>query len=81
MDVRLMKRKEVCDVLSTSNAGLHRGMTAGRYPRPYRIGMNSVRWKSDEIQAVLDNLEVAVPVEVAPGSCKGRKPRAEGRKG
>jgi predicted DNA-binding transcriptional regulator AlpA len=75
MDVRLLKRHEVCLILSTSSAGLARGMADGRYPRPYRTGVNSVRWKNCEVQMVIDNLTVAVPVEVAPGVRKGRKPK------
>ena len=69
----MMMRKEDCKALGTSSAGLHRGMAEGRYPRPYRTGQNSVRWKSNEIQEVIANLAVAEPVEVAPGARKGRK--------
>lgn len=79
MDVRMMQRKEVCTALGTSSAGLHRGMVEGKYPKPYRMGENSVRWKSNEIQEVIGRLQVAVPVEVAPGVRKGRKPSAIGR--
>jgi len=73
MDVRMMKRSEVCMALSTSSAGLHRGMADGRFPKPYRMGKNSVRWKSNEVQDVIDRLSIAVPVEVAPRARKGRK--------
>jgi predicted DNA-binding transcriptional regulator AlpA len=75
MDVRMMTRKEVCAALGTSSAGLHRGMLDGRFPKPYRTGENSVRWKSNEITDCINKLQVAVPVPVAPGSSKGRKPR------
>ncbi len=76
MDVKLLKRHEVCKILGTSSAGLHRGMADGRYPKPYRTGVNSVRWKNCEVQMVIDSLTVAVPVEVAPGVRKGRKPKS-----
>lgn len=69
----LMDRKEVCKTLGTSSTGLHRGMVEGRYPRPYRTGQKSVRWKSNEVQEVIDRLEIAVPDEVAPGAKRGRK--------
>ena len=75
MDVRLMNRKEVCVALGTSSAGLHRGMVAGKFPRPYRTGQNSVRWKSNEITECIDRLEVAKPTPVALGAKRGRKPR------
>ena len=74
MDARIwmMNRKEVCKVVGVSSAGLHRGMIDGRFPKPYRTGEHSVRWKSNEIQECIDKLQVAVPTEVAPGSKKGR---------
>jgi predicted DNA-binding transcriptional regulator AlpA len=79
MNVRMMNRKEVCAALGTSSAGLHRGMIDGRFPKPYRTGENSVRWKSSEIQECIDRLQIAEPIPVAPG-CKtrGRKPRQSG---
>jgi len=72
MNDKLLTRKEVCQALSTSSSGLHRGMAAGRFPRPYRTSKHSVRWKNSEIQNVIDALAVAVPIEVAPGARKGR---------
>lgn len=74
MDVRMMLRKEVCNVLGTSSAGLYRGMKDKRFPKPYRTGENSVRWRSDQVQACIDNLQIAEPVPVAPGAKRGRKP-------
>lgn len=72
MNVKMMNRKEVCNALSISSAGLHRGMAAGNYPKPYRTGENSVRWKSTEIQDHINRLEIAEAVEVCPGVKKGR---------
>ena len=80
MDVRMMQRKEVCAALGVSSAGLHRGMTDGRFPKPYRTGENSVRWKNTDIQNCIDRLQIAEPVPVAPGSKRGRprkQPQAE----
>jgi len=68
----MMKRNEVCTALGISSAGLHRGMAEGRFPKPYRTGQNSVRWKSGEIRECIDRLQIAEPVPVAPGSAKGR---------
>lgn len=78
LKIWMMNRDEVCKAFSTSSAGLHRGMLAGRYPKPYRTGQKSVRWKSNEVQEAIDSLEVAVPIEVAPGVRKGRKPYGPG---
>lgn len=77
MDVRMLTRKEVCTVFGTSSAGLHRGMIDGRFPKPYRTGENSVRWKSNEVQDCIDRLEIAIPVEVCPGVRKGRHCRQQ----
>lgn len=78
MEVKLMRRREVCDALGISSATLHRGMEEGRFPRPYRTGQNSVRWKNTEIQECIDRLQVAAPVPVAPGASKGRKAKGRG---
>lgn len=84
MDVKIwmMLRKEVCKAFGTSSAGLHRGMIDGRYPRPYRTGLNSVRWRSDEVQQAIDGFPQVTAdntKQVAPGSKRGRKPSARGR--
>lgn len=71
--IRMMRRKEVCEALGTSSAGLHRGMAACRFPKPYRTGPNSVRWKSNEVEDCINSLPLAQPIEVAPGGRKGRK--------
>jgi len=72
---QMLKRSMVCELFATSSSGLHRGMVDGRYPKPYRIGSNSVRWKLSECLETIDRLQVAEPVPVAPGSAKGRKSR------
>jgi predicted DNA-binding transcriptional regulator AlpA len=75
--IRMMTRREVCGVFGTSSAGLHRGMASGRFPRPYRTGPNSVRWRSDEVQQCIASFQIAEPQPVAPGALKGRKPRRQ----
>ncbi|MDD2581892.1 MAG: AlpA family phage regulatory protein [Desulfuromonadaceae bacterium] len=73
--VWMMSRKDVCEVFGTSSAGLHRGMADGRFPKPYRTGENSVRWKSNEVFDRIDQLQIAEPIQVAPGCKRGRKPK------
>jgi hypothetical protein len=51
-------------------------MASGKFPKPYRIGENSVRWKSNEISDCIDSLLIAEPTQVAPGARRGRKPKA-----
>jgi predicted DNA-binding transcriptional regulator AlpA len=78
LQVWMMTRKEVMKALSISSATLHRGMADGRFPKPYRTGEHSVRWRSIEIQDCINQFQVAEPVQVAPGSKRGRKPKQLG---
>ena len=32
------------------------GVKKGKYPKPYKIGNNTTVWRSDEIQALVDDL-------------------------
>ena len=32
------------------------GVKKGKYPKPYKIGNNTTGWRSDEIQALVDDL-------------------------
>ena len=32
------------------------GVKKGKYPKPYKIGKNTTVWRSDEIQALVDDL-------------------------
>ncbi len=75
LEIWMMKRKDVCKAYGTSSAGLHRGMIDGTYAKPYRTSERSVRWRSDEVLESIKKLQIAVPVEVAPGSKRGRKPK------
>lgn len=77
----MMQRKEVCNAFGTSSAGLHRGMIEGRFPRPYHTGLNSVRWRSDEVQQKIDEfppVTAETTKQVAPGSKRGRPKKQVG---
>ncbi|WP_395647979.1 helix-turn-helix transcriptional regulator [Terricaulis sp.] len=42
-----------------SRATLWRGVKAGRYPRPLKVGLSSNRWKRGELLAVLEKAAAA----------------------
>lgn len=51
MDFRLMRRGEVERTTGYSTRGLYDAMRAGAFPRPLKIGRNSVAWISTEVEA------------------------------
>jgi predicted DNA-binding transcriptional regulator AlpA len=42
-----------------SRATLWRGVKAGRYPKPLKVGPSSNRWKRDELVAVVEKAAAA----------------------
>lgn len=59
-----------------SRASIHRDMRDRGFPKPINFG-NSVVWSEQAVDAWLDELEKIqyVPVPVAPGSKRGRRPK------
>jgi predicted DNA-binding transcriptional regulator AlpA len=59
----LLDRASVCALLGGSKpidpATLYRGIKAGRYPSPIKVGPNSSRWLADEIRAALEEMKGA----------------------
>ena len=51
MQERLLKCREVVEIVSLSRASIYRLMKAGDFPRPIRLGPGSVRWKLSDIVA------------------------------
>lgn len=50
--IELIDRDETCRELGRiSQATLYRGVSSGRYPRPIKVGPNTVRWVRHEIRA------------------------------
>jgi prophage regulatory protein len=76
---RILRRDVVLNLLGISSATLHRRLKDGSVPPPLRLGPNSVGWRESSIQAVIDSYQIAVPIPVAPGVRRGRKPSAVGR--
>lgn len=54
---RLVDLKEVRTIVRKSTATIYRWMAAGRFPRAYQTGPNSVAWKQSEISSWLNELQ------------------------
>jgi predicted DNA-binding transcriptional regulator AlpA len=56
-DVPLLSRDEVCKFFGGTRpinpATLYRGVAAGRYPKPVKVGPGSSRWLRSECEAAL----------------------------
>lgn len=57
-----------------SRASIHRDMIDRGFPKPIKLGPNSVVWDEEAVDAWCAELAKAeyAPVPVAPGSAKGR---------
>ncbi len=53
---RLLRIKEVLARLSISRSSFLEGCRTGRYPKPIKIGPRTTVWKSEEIDAFIENL-------------------------
>jgi len=53
-EMELLPKSAVCRLFGNINPStLYRGIRAGRYPKPIRVGPNSSRWLLAECQAAL----------------------------
>ena len=53
MDTKLMTRKQVEDRCGLARSTIYRMMESGSFPKPVRIGPKAVRWRSDEVEALI----------------------------
>ena len=59
MSNRLLRRPEVERLTGLSRASIYRLMAHGDFPRPLRVGVRGVRWRSEDIDRWLAGREVA----------------------
>lgn len=52
---RLLRQREVLDLVRFSLTTLYRLMAAGDFPRPIRLGQRAVAWWEDEVLEWMDN--------------------------
>lgn len=50
----LLRVQQVLEILSISRATLYRGIRSGFYPKPVLIGERAVRWRSVDIDALIE---------------------------
>ena len=53
---RLLRLNEVLPRFSISRSAFWEGCRTGRFPQPIKIGPRTTVWKSEEIDAVIENL-------------------------
>ena len=56
---RLLRRPEVQEITGLSRSAIYAGMERGDFPRPRRIGRQSVAWRESEIDAWVTSREAA----------------------
>lgn len=76
MSVEIRRIKRVQEMTGLSRVTIYRRIQEGSFPRPLKLGANSVGWRESDVLDFINSLQVTEPREVAPGSKKGRKPRA-----
>ena len=62
---RLLTRREVEQTLGVGKSFIYRRMAEGLFPRPVRLGAQCVRWRPEDIEEYIKNLERAGPPRVA----------------
>ena len=53
---KLLKEKEVCELIGFSKSTLWRMVSRGDFPKPYKFGMRMTRWNNWEIHMWLEKL-------------------------
>lgn len=48
---KIIRKKEVCELTGLSRSTIYDQISAGRFPRQVRLGVRSVGWRLEEIQA------------------------------
>jgi len=53
MGERLMRLKEVLEIIPVSKRNFYYGMEEGRFPKPVRLGPRTVAWKASDIEKII----------------------------
>ncbi len=54
---RLLRQRAVTELTGISRSEIYAMMERSEFPRPYKIGRQSVGWKSSELEQWMDSLE------------------------
>ncbi len=58
-DLQLLKKTELCEMLSVSEASVDRWLRSDpSFPQPRRIAPGTIRWKRSEVRAFLQGLPI-----------------------
>lgn len=75
--IEFVGKKRLKEMLAdASDASIWRWVKSGILPQPRQIGPNRVGWLLSELEPAMAAFPTATRNPVAPGSRKGRKPRA-----
>jgi len=55
-EIRLMRLQEVLRIIPVSKASWYNGMRDGKYPKPVKLSVRSVAWKSADIEDLISRL-------------------------
>ena len=69
--LQMLRRNQVEAQTGLSKSSLYRRMAEGRFPQPVRVGPQSVRWRTAEIEAWLAGLPVGVDSTASPRNREG----------
>lgn len=53
---KLLRLKEVLQIIPVSRSVWYRGMDSGKFPRPIKLSPQTVAWRSEDIWACFDEL-------------------------
>ena len=57
--MKLLKVKEVAQIVGLSRATIYIEVKLGRFPRPRKVASKAVRWREDEILQWIDDCPLA----------------------
>jgi prophage regulatory protein len=64
-DFEMWRRGTVEKKIGLSRGTIYNMMTAGEFPRPFKLSGNTVAWRSDEVVAWMNSRERAEPAAAA----------------
>ena len=79
MPDRLLTRAEVEERVGLKRSSIYRGMRAGQFPVPIKVGSRAVRWVLSEVELWLAERPRATGDGPPRGTHSGRRMGSEGR--
>ena len=69
-DVRLLRLPDVLRRVGLSRSTVYQLAASGRFPAPVRLSPRTSAWRSDDVQAWIDNLQRARPAHKTQPAAK-----------